>query len=265
MPTERTGAGQTALLTGASSGIGRELAHRFAAGGYDLVLVARSAGALERLAADLAREFRVTATAIACDLAQPNAGRELARTLDQRGVAIDVLVNNAGFGATGPFAETSTDTQVGMVDVNVRALVELTHALWPRMLRNNRGGVLNVASTAAFQPGPFMAVYCASKAFVLSFTEALWEEARGTGVHVSCLCPGYTESAFHARAGTDKVRLARGRAMPAAQVAEAGYRALQANRRVRITGLANTFMARSAAITPHALVLRIARFLLTAA
>jgi short-subunit dehydrogenase len=153
--------------------------------------------------------------------------------------------------------------QVGMVDVDVRALVELTHELWPRMLQKNRGGVLNVSSLAAFQPGPFMAVYCASKAFVLSFSEALWEEARGTGVHVSCLCPGFTESAFHARAGTDKVRLARGRVMSAAQVAELGYRAFQANRRVKIPGLANAFMARSAAITPHALVLRIGRHLLT--
>lgn len=253
------------LLTGASSGIGLELARQFAACGYDLVLVARSGGALERLATDLAREFHIKATAIACDLGQPGAGREFARTLDQRALAIDVLVNNAGFGASGPFAEGSTDTQIGMVDVNVRALVELTHELWPRILRSNRGGVLNVASTAGFQPGPFMAVYCASKAFVLSFTEALWEEARGTGVHVSCLCPGYTESGFHARAGTDKVRLARGQAMSAAQVAEIGYRAFQANRRVKITGLANAFMARSAAMTPHALVLRIARFLLTAA
>ncbi len=265
MPVERTGAGQTALLTGASSGIGRELARQFAAGGYDLVLVARSASALDQLAADLAREFPITATAIASDLGEPNAGRELARALEQRGLTIDVLVNNAGFGATGAFAEGATDIQVGIVDVNVRALVELTHELWPRMLRNKRGGVLNVASTAAFQPGPFMAVYCASKAFVLSFTEALWEEARGTGVHVSGLCPGYTESGFHARAGTDKVRLGRVPAMPAAQVAELGYRAFQANRRVRITGLANALMARSAAVTPHALVLRVGRFLLTAA
>jgi short-subunit dehydrogenase len=264
MSGNRTGQGQTALVTGASGGIGLALARQFATDGYDLVLVARSAGALERLAADLARDFGIKATPITFDLGRPNAGRELVRTLDERGLAIDVLVNNAGFGATGAFAEGATDTQVGIVDVNVRALVELTHELWPRILRNRRGGVLNVASTAAFQPGPFMAVYCASKAFVLSFTEALWEEARGTGVHVSCLCPGYTESGFHARAGTDKVRFARSRAMSSAQVAAEGYRAFRGNRRVKITGLANAFMARSAAVTPHALVLRIARFLLSA-
>jgi short-subunit dehydrogenase len=265
MAGERKGHGQTALVTGASSGIGLELARQFAADGYDLILVARSAGALERLAAELARDFRIKATPIACDLGRPDAGRALVRMLDERALAVDVLVNNAGFGATGALADGATDTQVGMVDVNMRALVELTHALWPRILRNGRGGVLNVASTAAFQPGPFMAVYCASKAFVLSFTEALWEEARGTGVRVSCLCPGSTESAFHARAGTDKVRLARGPAMSSARVAALGYQAFQANRRVKITGLGNAFMAYSAAVTPHALVLRIARFLMTAA
>jgi len=263
--SRQQGEGQTALVTGASSGIGLELARQFAADGYDLVLVARSADALARLASEITRDFHVKATPIAFDLGRPNAGRELAHVLGQRALAIDVLVNNAGFGATGPFAEGSTDTQAGMVDVNVRALVELTHELWPRILGNRRGGVLNVASTAAFQPGPFMAVYCASKAFVLSFTEALWEEARGTGVHVTCLCPGYTESGFHARAGTDKVRLAHGQAMSSARVAAEGYRAFRANRRVRITGVVNAFMARSAAITPHALVLRIARFLLTGA
>jgi short-subunit dehydrogenase len=263
MAPRRRGESLTALVTGASSGIGLELARQFAADGYDLVLVARSAGALERLASELARDFHIKATPITFDLSQPNGGRELVRTLDARALAVDVLVNNAGFGATGAFAEGSTDTHVGIVDVNVRVLVELTHELWPRILRNRRGGVLNVASTAAFQPGPYMAVYCASKAFVLSFTEALWEEARGTGVHVSCLCPGYTESAFHARAGTDKVRLAGSRAMSAAQVAAQGYHAFRTNRRVKIAGLANTLMAHSAAVTPHALVLRIARFLMT--
>lgn len=259
----REGESQTALITGASSGIGLELARQFAGGGYDLVLVARSAGTLDRLASELVHDFNIKAIPHAWDLEKPNAGRALVRTLDESGLAIDVLVNNAGFGATGPFAGGTTDVQVGIVDVNARALVEITHELWPRMLGKNRGGVLNVASTAAFQPGPFMAVYCASKAFVLSFSEALWEEARGTGVHVSCLCPGYTESGFHARAGTDKLRLARGAVMSAAQVAEFGYRAFRANRRVKIAGLANTMMARSAALTPRAVVLPIARRLLS--
>jgi uncharacterized protein len=263
MSSQRKGDGQTALVTGASSGIGLELARQFAADGYDLVLVARSAGALDKLAADLAREFRITATPAACDLGRPNAVKELVQTLEQRALTIDVLVNNAGFGAAGAFADSSAETQLGIVDVNIRALVELTHALWPRIIANKRGGVLNVASTAAFQPGPFLAVYCASKAFVLSFTEALWEEARGTGVHVSCLCPGATETAFHARAGTDKTRLLRANVMSAAKAAALGYAAFQANRRVKITGLVNAVMAHSAAVTPHAIVLRIARGLLS--
>ena len=137
-------------------------------------------------------------------------------------MTIDVLVNNAGYGTTGPFAESDSAAQLGMIDLNVRALVELTRLFWPEILQNKRGGVLNVASTAAFQPGPFMAVYCATKAFVLSFTEALWEEARGSGVNVSCLCPGATESAFHKRTGTENLRLMRGRMMSAGRVGRLG-------------------------------------------
>jgi len=256
--------GETALVTGASSGIGRELARLFAADGYDVVLVARSAGALETLSGEIAREFGVTATPIAIDLGEPNAVRDLMATLDQRALTIDVLVNNAGFGAAGPFDGSAAETQLGIIDVNIRALVALTHRFWPAMLRKKRGGVLNVASTAAFQPGPFLAVYSASKAFVLSFTEALWEEARGTGVHVSCLCPGATETAFHKRAGTDKLHLLQMNMMSAQKAARLGYRAFQANKRVEITGALNAFMARSAAVTPNAVVLRIARRLLSA-
>jgi short-subunit dehydrogenase len=150
-----------------------------------------------------------------------------------------------------------------MIDLNVRALVELTHLFWPRILKNKRGGVLNVASTAAFQPGPFFAVYSATKAFVLSFSEALWEEARGTGVHVSCLCPGATESAFHKRAGTENLRLLRGGMMSATRAAQLGYRAFQANQRVKVAGAGNAILAGSVAFTPRAIVLRIARQLLT--
>ncbi len=260
----RVGQGQTALITGASSGIGLELARRFAAGGYDVVLVALPDGALETIAAEISRMFDVKTTPIACDLARPNAIQDLVRTLDQRSLAIDVLVNNAGIGAIGAFDATATDAQLGMIDVNVRALVELTHRLWPRILRGNRGGVLNVASVMAFQPGPFMAIYCASKAFVLSFSQALWEEARRTGVHVTCLCPGVTETPFHARAGTDKLRATRlGRLSPV-RVADIGYRAFQANKRVKIAGPADAATARLAAILPDRWVLRRVRRLLRA-
>jgi len=199
---------------------------------------------------------------VAHDLSQQGAGTRLAETLSGRGIGIDVLVNNAGFGAAGAFETSKLEDQLGMVDVNVRALVELTHLFWPAMLKNKRGGVLNVSSTAAFQPGPNFAVYCATKAFVLSFTEALWEEAR-TGVHVSCLCPGTTESAFHKRAGTENLPLMRGGMMTAARAAELGYGAFQANRRVKITGMGNTILANSVAYTPRAIVLRLSRLLLT--
>jgi len=264
MARRRKGEGQTALVTGASGGIGLELARRFAKDGYGLVLVARSGEALNSAAGILSRQFHVTVVPIACDLGRIGAGAALAKTLDERQIPVDVLVNNAGYGAAAAFAGSDADDQLGMIDLNVRALVELTHLFWPRFLKNGRGGVLNVASTAAFQPGPLMAVYYASKAFVLSFSEALWEEARGTGVQVSCLCPGATESAFHGRAGTNKVRLFRTGLMSAQKVARLGYRAFQAGKRVQITGLRNTVMARSAAFTPRALILRIVRFLQTA-
>jgi short-subunit dehydrogenase len=259
----REGEGQTALVTGASGGIGLELARCFARDGYSLVLAARSEEALKAAAAKIAAEFSVSATPIVHDLAVPGAGTELAQTLAARGLAIDVLVNNAGYGAAGAFGDIDLPTQLGMTDLNIRALVELTHIFWSRMLKNKRGGVLNVASTAAFQPGPFMAVYCATKAFVLSFSEALWEEARGTGVHVSCLCPGVTQSGFHKRAGTEGLPLHRGGIMPAARVAGLGYEAFQANKRVKVTGALNSVMAHSVAFAPRAVVLRTARQLLS--
>ncbi len=263
MADKRKGEGQTALITGASGGIGLELARCFAEDGYNLVLVARSATALEAEAAKLAGEFSVSAVAIARDLGELNAGTELAHTLGERSLTIDVVVNNAGFGAAGAFDGSDLSAQLGMIDLNVRALVELTHLFWPRILKNKRGGVLNVASTAGFQPGPFFAVYSATKAFVLSFSEALWEEARGTGVNVSCLCPGATESGFHKRAGTENIRLLRAGMMPAARAARLGYRAFQANRRVKVAGIGNALLAGSVAFTPRAIVLRITRQLLS--
>jgi hypothetical protein len=169
-------------------------------------------------------------------------------------------VNNAGYGHAGAFNGSDGATQLGMIDLNDRALVELTHIYWPGMLANRRGGVLNVASTAAFQPGPLMAIYYASKAFVLSFSEALWEEARDTGVKVSCLCPGPTVSKFRERAGTNKVRLSRaGTPMPSMTVARMGYEAWQANRRVEVTGMRNRILASLVRFMPRTAVLRSVR------
>lgn len=258
----KPGAGQTALITGASAGIGVDLAECFAQGGYDLILAARSEGALKDVADRLAKTHGVKATPIAADLGVPNAGAKLAAEIAQRGHTVDVLVNNAGFGHTGAYADTPIDPQLGMVDLNVRVLVELTHIYWAGMLAKQRGGVLNVASTAAFQPGPLMSIYYASKAFVLSFTEALWEEARGTGVQVSCLCPGPTTSLFNARAGTDKTRLAKAaKPMTSMAVAKKGYDGFIRNKRVVVTGASNKALIAVTRITPRAALLRIVRAL----
>lgn len=257
------GRGQTALITGASTGIGLELARSFAKRGYRPILVARSGDKLAQVAADIEAATGVGAVPMPFDLSRPGAGVELAKLLIEREIAVDVLINNAGFGSTGPFAQSDPDTQTGMVDVNIRAVVELTRLLLPGMIERGRGGILNLASTAAFQPGPMMAVYCAAKAFVLSFTEALSEELRGTGVKVTCLCPGATESSFHERAGTDKTAITRGGMMSAARVAEIGYRAFERNRRVVIAGAANTIMARAVPFMPRGLVLRMAKLILS--
>jgi uncharacterized protein len=252
MARKRKGEGQTALVTGASMGIGVDLAECFAKDGYDLVLTARSEAALKDVATRLAEKYKTKATPIALDLGAVGAGQKLADEIHTRGLAVDVLVNNAGYGTAGAFAGSDEANQLGMIDLNVRALVELTHIYWPTMLANKRGGVLNVASTAAFQPGPLMAVYYASKAFVLSFSEALWKEAGKTGVHVSCLCPGPTTSNFRERAGTGKTKLSRvGTPMSSAGVARMGYRAFQKNQRVMITGTRNRVLARLAPFLPR--------------
>ena len=257
--TTRRGSGQTALVTGASGGIGLDLAECFAKDGYDLVLAARSEQTLKHEAERLSQTRGVKAVPIAIDLGMHGAGHQLADRIRGRGIAVDVLVNNAGYGIAGAFAGSNETDQLGMIDLNVRALVELTHAFWPQMLARKRGGVLNVASTAAFQPGPLMAVYYASKAFVLSFSEALWREAEGSGVHVSCLCPGPTASKFRERAGTGKTRLTTlGTPVSSMSVAEEGYRAFQANQRVVITGTRNRLLARAVPFLPRRTILNIA-------
>ncbi len=245
-------------------GIGVDLAACFARDGYDLVLTARSEGALREVAERLAREHSVAATPIAQDLGAIGGGARLLEAIRARGLSVDVLVNNAGYGQAGALTSSPLETQLGMIDLNVRALVELTHLLWDGMLARRRGGVLNVASTAAFQPGPLMAVYYASKAFVLSFSEALWEEARGTGLKVSCLCPGPTVSHFRERAGTGKTRLAKASsAMASMPVADEGYRGWQANKRVVVTGARNRVFAELAQILPRSVVLRMVRYIQT--
>jgi short-subunit dehydrogenase len=252
--------GQTALVTGASVGIGVDLAECFANDGYDVILAARTESALRVVADRLAKTYAIRATPIAADLGVIGGGRLLADAIHKAGLSVDVVVNNAGYGLAGGFNGSDAAGQLGMIDLNDRALVELTHIYWPAMLANKRGGVLNVASTAAFQPGPLMAVYYASKAFVLSFSEALWEEARGTGVKVSCLCPGATVSKFRERAGTGKTRLSQaGAPMSSSSVARMGYDAWHDNRRVEVTGFRNRLTASLVPFLPRTVLLRLVR------
>lgn len=260
MARRKPGEGQTALVTGASAGIGVDLAECFAKDGYNLVLAARSAEALQQVAERLARTHGVQATALAQDLGAIGGGTALYEAIRSRGIDIDVVVNNAGYGHAGALTSSDLSTQLGMIDLNVRALVELSYLYWDGMIAKGRGGLLNVASTAAFQPGPLMANYYASKAYVLSFSEALWEEARGTGVHVSCLCPGPTVSKFRERAGTGKTRLAQAsKVMASAPVARMGYEGFKRNKRVVVTGMNNKMIAGIGKYLPRETLLKMVR------
>ena len=252
----------TALVTGASSGIGVELAKLCARDGYNLVLVARRVERLEQLGAELAGRHGVRYHAVAADLADADAPAEIVRRTDGAALAVDVLVNNAGFGAVGPFATADPDTGRRMIRVNVEALTQLTRLLLPGMLARRRGRILNVASTAGFVPGPLMAVYYATKAYVISFSEALAEELRGSGVSVTVLCPGPTRTEFQAVAGMQAARLFRlPGVMDAGDVARAGYRGLMRGKRMVVPGLMNRALPFVVRISPRGVVARVSRFL----
>ena len=250
---------RTVLVTGASGGIGYALARVFAEHGYDLVLVARSAGKLEEIARDLHDRYGITATPLPFDLSNNAAPQALAAVLEQQHLEIDFLVNNAGIGTYGYFWETKYAEEEDELHLNVLTLTLLTKLLLPPMLSRGYGKILNISSTAAFQPGPLMATYYASKAYILSFTEALAEELRGTGVTATVLCPGPTTTGFHARARIRKTKLLRLPFMDAATVARIGYRALLAGKRVVIPGLRNSALAILARFSPRRLVTRIVR------
>jgi hypothetical protein len=252
---------ETALITGASSGIGRALAHCFADGGADLVLVARREEALHEVARELETAHGITAHVVPSDLAEADAPQSLFDTLTTDGVTVDVVVNNAGFGARGPVAELDTQRQIDMVQVNVTALTHLTRLFLPGLLTRGRGGVLNVASTAAFQPGPNMSVYYATKAYVLSFTEGLAEEVRGTGVHVSCLAPGATATEFADRADMEDTMLFKMGAMTPTAVARAGYDGFRTNATLVVPGAFNKLTAASVRFVPRRLARTIAQWL----
>jgi hypothetical protein len=250
---------EVALITGASGGIGEDLARLIAADGRDLVLLARSAPKLQTLADELSRAHQISATVLSVDLSAPGAADEVARTLAERRLAIDVLINNAGFGTHGDFAREDPAEQSRMLQVNVVALTMLTRLLLPAMIERRRGRVLNVASTAAFQPGPLMAVYYASKAYVLSLSLALSEETAGTGVTVTCLCPGPTRTGFQDRAQMGKSRLFSVTSlMSSADVARAGYDAMMNGRALIVPGVANRIGAQSMRFVPRRIAAKIA-------
>ncbi len=250
---------KTALITGASFGIGLELARVFARESYNLVLVARTGDKLRQLASELEKAHGTRSLVLATDLTEPGAPAYLLDQTTRAGIAVDVLVNNAGFGQYGLFAESDLGECLRQIQLNVTALTHLTHLYLPQMLERNRGGILNVASTAAFQPGPLMAVYFATKAYVLHFSEALSNELGGTGVTVTCLCPGATATEFHKRANATGQRLLKWGSMNARTVAEDGYRGLVGGKRVIISGFKNWLVAQSVRFGPRRMVTAIAR------
>jgi uncharacterized protein len=243
-----------ALVTGASVGLGAELAWLFAADGHDVVLVARRRDKLEALAAEIEKKHRVRAIVLAEDLTEPAAPARLVREIENLGVTIEFLVNNAGYGTSGSFAEMDLARELAMIQLNIATLVELTRRLVPAMVARGSGRILNIGSTAGFQPGPFMATYYASKAFVNSFTEALAYELQGTGVTATVSCPGATATEFARVAGTDRSRLFQMPAMSAREVAEHGYHAMMRGRALAVPGLRNKFGLQSLRLAPRAAV-----------
>jgi short-subunit dehydrogenase len=250
----------TALITGASNGIGYELAKLFARDHYNLVLVARSGDTLARVAAEF-QPLGVSVKTVPVDLASPPAAKFLFDQLQRDGVSIDVLINNAGFGAFGDFAQMKENEILGQINLNITALTELTRLFLPPMIARRSGRIMNVASTAGFQPGPLMAVYYATKAYVISFSEAIANEVQETGVTVTCFCPGATHTGFATRAGNDQSRLfKRLGAMSAEKVALDGYRAVMEGRTLAISGVQNWLVAQSTRFAPRKFVTAISRW-----
>lgn len=229
----------TALITGASAGIGAALASEFARNGHDLILVARSKGKLKTLAAKLKKEYGVGAEVLPCDLSLPDAAETLRDALKESGLQVDILVNNAGLLTRGPFLRGRLKDHEQLVQVNITALVALTHLLAPAMVKRKFGRILNVASTSSFQPVPQLATYAASKAFVLSFSEALNIELKGSGVRVTSLCPGFTETDMITREGAKDMKLPFVRNMTAQEVAAQGYDACCRGTPLYINGASN--------------------------
>jgi short-subunit dehydrogenase len=251
---------RTALITGASSGIGKALAENFAKAGYDVILTARSAPAMEAQAADLEQRYGIAATVIAADLESSSAAKELHAEIKRRGFTLSALANNAGYGTYGMFQDTALDRELAMMQLNMNAVVALTKLFLPDLL-STRGKILNTSSTAAFQPGPYMAIYYASKAFVLSFSEAIAAELTETGVTVTAICPGPTASGFQDRAEMNHSKFVHGKTLPTSEeIARKGFRAMQRGQRVYVPGIKNWLLSQVPRFSPRSLVTRIVMF-----
>jgi short-subunit dehydrogenase len=249
----------TALITGASAGLGVEFARLAAAEKHDLLLVARRKENLDRLGQELAAQHGIQATSIAADLADPKAPQAIFDAVQAKGAAVDVLVNNAGFGSAGAYLDLPLGRELEMVEVNIKALMALSHLFGTGMRERKSGRILNVASTAGFQPGPFMATYYASKAFVLSFSEALAYELRGTGVTVTAACPGATATEFASVSGNDKSKLfTRQKPATSAEVAAFAWHAMKRGKAVAVHGGMNWVGTVATKVTPRAWVTGIA-------
>jgi uncharacterized protein len=245
---------KTALVTGASGGIGKSIAEQFAKAGNDVVIVARNLAELEKIAAEWQTRYNVSVTPIRTDLAQPGAAQILADDIIARNIEIAYLVNNAGYGLFGHFKDSALDAELAMMTINMTTLTVLSKRFLPSVLKH-QGKIMNVASTAAFQPGPYMAVYYATKSYVLSLTEAIASELEGTGVTVTVLCPGPTASGFQDKAAMQSSGLVKGKRLPTAdEVGVLGYHAMMAGKRVYIPGTMNWLMAQSVRFTPRRMV-----------
>lgn len=240
-----------ALITGASSGIGKALAGEFAAGGYDLVLVARDKARLEITAAELCRRFGIKALALDRDLCRPDSAREVLEFLSDEAIAVEALVNNAGFGVHGPFAQTPLPVEIDLVNLQIRAMLQLTKYVLPGMLRQGQGRILNVASVYSQSPVPYQAVYGACKAFLLSFSASLRAELTGRGISVTALCPGITRTEFRKKSGVGREKEG---GMSAQRAAAAGYRAAMKGRFLAVPGLGNRLFVLAARHLPQGLV-----------
>lgn len=253
----------TALITGASNGIGLELAKIHASKGGDLVLVARNKFKLDEIKIELEKQFKISVYTIGKDLSLTNAAQEIYDETYKENIQVDYLINNAGFGDFGMFAETDWNKELQMINLNITSLTHFTKLYLQDMVKRRSGKIMNVASTAAFQSGPTMSVYCATKAYVLSFTEAISNEVIDKGITITALCPGATETGFQAAGGLDDSKLFKDKKLPTAkEVAQYGYASMMKGKIVAIHGIMNYIMSNSIRFIPRSLVLKISRKML---